>query len=348
MNRPIPFNSIKVRLCVEFLLGVIFYSLVILTLSPQRKPVVAGFVIVITLFISLSEGVFLFNKSISKRYPWHIKTNKRVVALFMFIFFWGGVVSLIIRQFQKFYYSTDHLTRHDHLLVLSLGVLFISIYVILLIAFNYHESLSFFVYENEKLKQEKLKLDYFALQEQVNPHFLFNNLSTLIAIIQSDKDLAVRFAQNFSDVYRYVLQSKDVYAVRVKDEVEFIKSCFALHQERLGKGLIIDIDIPVEYHTGYIPPLSLQILVENAIKHNSATIKKPLHISILGRNNHLMVVNNLNPRNSTYSTNTGLENLKKRYSLLTNDVPRVQKTENEFSVELPLINKANVDASINS
>jgi LytS/YehU family sensor histidine kinase len=204
------------------------------------------------------------------------------------------------------------------------------------------------VVENERLKQDKLKLDYFALQDQINPHFLFNNLSTLIAIIQTDQKLAVRFAENFSDVYRYVLQSAEVYWVNLGDEVEFIKACFALHQERLGDGLRFNIDIPAEYFSFSIPPLSLQILVENAIKHNCATLKNPLKIDIFVRNNRLVVVNNLNPRNSSYSTKTGLQNLRKRYALLTEKVPVMTKTENEFIVEIPLIQSNNANESFSS
>ncbi len=339
MTRPIAFNSIKIRILLEIALGVVFYTLLMYALAPKTEPRPAGFLFTISLLIITSEGIFLFNKTISKKYPWHIKTNKRLILLVSFIFVWGIVIHAITQKIQPIISNIGNMSKHDLGLSFTLGILFISIYVVLLIAFNYHESMNHFISENERLTQEKLRLDYFALQDQINPHFLFNNLSTLIAIIQSDQQLAVRFAENFSDVYRYVLRSADVYWVTVQEEVEFIKACFALHQERLGDGLVFNIDIPKEYDLLFVPPLSLQILVENAIKHNSATLSKPLKINIFVRDNRLVVANNLNPRNSSYSTKTGLENLRKRYSLLTDEKPVMSKTENEFIVEIPIIKK---------
>lgn len=347
MTRPIAFNSLRFRLLFEIILGLLFCVLIVYTLSlrSNSNPNPTGFIYTIFLFVFISEGIFLFNKIISKKYPWHIKTNKRILILIAFILVWGFIIHSVSKTIQPFLMNVGHLTKHDFVVSFTLGILFISIFVILLIAFNYHESLNFFVIENERLKQEKLKLDYFALQDQINPHFLFNNLSTLIAIIQSDPKLAVRFAESFSDVYRYVLQSKEVYSVPVKDEVAFIKACLSLHQERLGKGLHVTVDIPEGYNGAHIPPLSLQILVENAIKHNCATLVKPLNINIYARENRIFVTNNLNPRNSSYSTNTGLDNLRKRYALLTNESPVMIKTNDEFIVELPLIKDTHACAS---
>ena len=339
MKRLVVFNNFKLRLLFEVFLAVIFSLMINYTLSyhSERSYNPAAFIYSGALFILTSEGIFLFNKLISKRYPWHIMQGKRVVMLICFILIWGFIVRCISHLIQPILLDLTHLTKHDFVVSFSMGLLFISIYVILLISFNYHESLSYFVYENECLKREKLKQDYFALQDQINPHFLFNNLSTLIAIIQSDPKLAVRFAESFSDVYRYVLQSKEVYSVTVKQELAFIKAFLSLHKERLGNGLQIEIDIPDTYYSAHIPPLSLQILVENALKHNSATLSKPLFIKIFANNERLFVTNNLNPRNSSYSTNTGLDNLRKRYALLTEEVPVLIKTDNEFKVELPLI-----------
>ena len=347
MTRPIAFNSFKFRLLFEIIMGLLFYAVLVYTLSLRANsdPNPTAFIYTIFLFVFISEGIFLFNKIISKKYPWHVKTNKRILMLLGFIVVWGYFIHVLSRTIQPFLMTVGHLSKHDFVVSFALVILFISIFVILLIAFNYHESLNYFVIENERLKQEKLKQDYFALQDQINPHFLFNNLSTLIAIIQSDPQLAVRFAESFSDVYRYVLQSKEVYSVPLKDEVVFIKACLSLHQERLGDGLHVGIDIPDTFNGAHIPPLSLQILVENAIKHNCATLSRPMNISIYAKENRIFVTNNLNPRNSSYSTNTGLDNLRKRYALLTNESPVMIKTNDEFIVELPLIKDTHACAS---
>jgi len=219
-----------------------------------------------------------------------------------------------------------------------LVVLFVSNYVILLITYNYHQSLSYFLLENEQLKQEKLKMDYMALQDQINPHFLFNNLSTLIAIIRSDPKAAIRYAENFSDVYRYVLQSKDNVSLKLEDELVFIKAYLALHQERLAGGLVVEMAIDNQLLKHHLPPLSLQFVVENAVKHNIATVQTPLLIRIYTKEDRIIVSNSLNQKRSTYSTHTGLTNLQKRYGFLTDAQLTIDKTEESFTVELPLIN----------
>ena len=344
MNGLSIFNNVKLRLLIEVVMGLIFCFLIDFTLSLRSNSSPILFFYTIFSFVVTSEGVFLFNKLINKKYPWHLMMRKRIVMLIVFIMIWGFIIRMLSRLIVPILHDVTPMTRHDLGFTLTLNLLFISVYVFLLIAFNYHESLSYFMYENECLKREKLKQDYFALQDQVNPHFLFNNLSTLIAIIQSDPKLAVRFAESFSDVYRYVLQSKEVYSITVKQEVVFIKAYLSLHKERLGNGLQVDINIPEIYNMAHIPPLSLQILVENAIKHNSATVRSPLILNIFAENDHLFVVNNLNPRNSSYSTNTGLDNLRKRYALLTDELPVITKTENEFQVELPIIKNIHENA----
>ncbi len=348
VTRPIAFNSIKKRIIFEVFLGTVFYFLRIFSSTSTLEVKLDTYIFVVAIFVVTSEGIFLFNKVISKKFPWHIKTNRRVILLVGFIVLWGTLVRFLARIVHPVITDSSNFSKHDFATSFTISILIIIIYVVLLIAFNYYESMIHFLNANERLTQEKLRLDYFALQDQVNPHFLFNNLSTLIAIIQSDPKLAVRFAENFSDVYRYVLQSADVFWVRVGEEVEFIKACFALHQERLGGGLVFDIDIPEQYNSLQVPPLSLQILVENAIKHNSSTLQKPLKINIFVRNNRLVVANTLNPRNSSYSTKTGLENLRKRYSLLTNEKPIICKTENEFIVEIPIIKNNNANESYSS
>jgi LytS/YehU family sensor histidine kinase len=207
-----------------------------------------------------------------------------------------------------------------------------------LVANNYHNSLKFFILENEKLRQEKLRLDYFALQDQLNPHFLFNNLSTLMAIIPEDTNKALTFTEKFTDVYRYVLKSSNSRLIPLEEELEFIRAYITLHKERLAEGFRWNIEIEKDQLNKLLPPLSLQYLVENAIKHNLATETRPLKLDIYTKNDRLIVSNNFQPRNSTYSTNTGLSNLKRRYQYfgLKGSV-EVINTGETFSVSIPLI-----------
>ena len=189
------------------------------------------------------------------------------------------------------------------------------------------------------LEREKMKMDYAMLQDQLNPHFLFNNMSVLKSLIIYDKKAAVAFTENFTDVYRYVLRSKENELIALSEELEFIKAYIGLHQERHGHGLQAQFKIDPEANNQKIAPMTLQLLVENAIKHNIASEELPLNITIEAKAGWLTVANNLQKKTTTYSTKTGLGNLRKRYVLLTGQAIAIDDTENQFKVTVPLINE---------
>lgn len=191
--------------------------------------------------------------------------------------------------------------------------------------------------EIDVMKQEKLKMDYNSLQDKLNPHFLFNNLSVLKSLIIYDQDTAIKFTEDFTDVYRYVLESKDIVLVRLVKELEFINAYVGLHQERLGKGLnfktsIVKIGLEKE-----IAPLTLQLLVENAIKHNIASKDQPLNLEIIVKDDFVGVINTLQLKETSYSTKTGLKNLVERYKMLTKEKIEVIESDREFMVKVPLV-----------
>ena len=188
-----------------------------------------------------------------------------------------------------------------------------------------------------EMKREKLEMDYNSLQDQLNPHFLFNNLSVLKSLIIYDPEVALDFTENFTDVYRYVLQSRNKRLVKLEDELEFMKAYCALHKERLGDGLKVETNVPDEYIDKEIAPLTGQLLVENAIKHNVTSKDAPLQINVFVDNDCLVVSNNLNLRTASYSTKTGLGNLVRRYELLTEKELVVQYDDERFEVKVPLL-----------
>lgn len=190
--------------------------------------------------------------------------------------------------------------------------------------------------ELEELKRTQLKYDYNALQDQLNPHFLFNNLSVLKSMIMYDQKGAIGFIQNFTDVYRYVLQCNEKTTIKLGEELEFIQAYLGLHKERLGEGLEIKVSVQKDLLGKIMPPLSLQLLVENAIKHNIATTDEPLCIEITTDKNQIIVTNKKNLKESSYSTQKGLENLKQRYELLAHQSIEIVDDETLFKVALPL------------
>ena len=202
-----------------------------------------------------------------------------------------------------------------------------------------------------KLEKENLKSQILALKNQLNPHFLFNTFGTLMSLIEMDKDLAVEYVEELANVYRYVLQTSEKELITLSEEIDFIKSYQFLISKRFRKSLIIELEIDKKYCNFTIPPLSIQLLIENAVKHNTISSSRPLKIEIFIRNDkHLVVKNNYQKKRTLEkSMGIGLDNLKKRYLHYTDEAPQVFCDENIYEVKLPLINKKlkeqNIEAS---
>ena len=195
----------------------------------------------------------------------------------------------------------------------------------------------------EKLKNESLSSKFESLKNQINPHFLFNSLNALSSLVHADQDKATQFIQKLSEVYRYVLDHQYDEVVPAKIEVEFAKSYVYLNKIRFGKNLQVNFNgINSLNREMTIPALSLQMLVENCIKHNEISKDFPLTIDISSDDDYLVVKNNLNPLESPKrdSNGVGLSNIINRYSYLSDHEVMIDQTENQFSVSIPLLSVA--------
>jgi len=194
------------------------------------------------------------------------------------------------------------------------------------------------ILEKEQLKRDTLQAQLNALRIQVNPHFLFNNLNTLSAVIPENPAQAVDFVQQLSRVYRHILEVKDEQSILLKEELEVLESYAFLMKTRFGENLDISIRVAEEQLSQRIVPLSLQILMENAIKHNIVSSAKPLHIDISTEDGRLIVSNTLQKKNqSMESTGIGLDNIRNRYRLLVDRAVEVAESSGSFTVAIPLI-----------
>ena len=193
--------------------------------------------------------------------------------------------------------------------------------------------------EAEALKRMSAQAELQVVKNQLNPHFLFNNLNVLSSLILQNNAEANRFIEEFSKVYRYILGNHDKELVPLKTELHFINPYIFLLQKRFSDGLQVDLTIDHHYQDMLIVPASLQLLIENAIKHNVVSRQKPLHITVhTNGSNTLVVSNNLQTRQSIEnSTGIGLQNIIKRYSLVSNREVMVKHNQSEFIVTLPLI-----------
>lgn len=192
--------------------------------------------------------------------------------------------------------------------------------------------------ENEKLKTANTKAQLAVLKNQVNPHFLFNSLNTLASVIPEDPKLAVVFVEKLSAVYRYVLEIKNKELIHLKEELQCIESFEFLLKIRFGDKLIINKAIDRRYHTKYIIPMSLQMLIENAVKHNIVSSRHPLIININLVNDTIIVSNKINLKQQVHdSTKTGLDNIKKRYNIITNKEVVWDDKDGFFEVKIPIV-----------
>ncbi len=188
------------------------------------------------------------------------------------------------------------------------------------------------------LEKENIRAQFEALKNQVNPHFLFNSLSILASLIPKDAGKALEFVNEFSKIYRYVLDIKDQTAIELGEELKFVKSFIYLQKIRFGNNLNLNIQIDPCRMAGLILPLSVQMLIENAIKHNEISDIQPLAINITNNDKSLIIKNNLQPViHDEFSSKTGLLNLKERYQFLSDLEPVFYIKKNEFIAELPFL-----------
>jgi two-component system, LytTR family, sensor kinase len=176
------------------------------------------------------------------------------------------------------------------------------------------------------------------LKNQVNPHFLFNSLSVLSSLVHVSAETSDKFIQQLSKAYRYILEQKDVDWVTVKSELEFLDAYFFLLQIRFDKKIKLVKKIALDETEYTLPPLTLQLLIENAVKHNKMSNSEPLTITITSEDEFVVVVNNVNKREQhEASTGIGLENIQKRYAYITDKKIEIVNREQDFSVRIPLI-----------
>ncbi len=294
----------------------------------------SAYLMIIVVFNSVSEGNLLAFKLLNKHEKLRGKLTIRIIS---FVFITWLLTTMWLKIAERIFVDEKILQYNITQITLVAGLLIIVIHLLIAIISRLYEEWLNNKKEIEELKQAKLLSDYNLLKDRLNPHFLFNNLSVLKSLIQYNPAEAVTFTQNFTNVYRYVLKSHEENLVQLEEELKFLESYIALHKERIGAGLLVDIHIDKDSYTKKIPPLSLQLLIENAIKHNTANKLRPLRIAIYTNEHKLMVRNNLNIKDTTYSTNTGLKTLNAQYRYIANQEISVIEDKTSFTVALPLI-----------
>ncbi len=274
-----------------------------------------------------------------KIYPWEKHPIKHLIWEVILI----ALYNLIVVAFLfllGYYVLTEEKVKEYHFFDTYISILIIS----LIISFI-HESVFLYIMwmrsdkRSQELERESLLSQFETLKNQVNPHFLFNSFNTLITLIEEDKDIAVEYVQKLSDFFRTILQLRDKSTISIQEELELIKTYSFLQKKRYGDNFVLKNMVPANALSKGIAPLTLQMLVENTIKHNIIATERPLNVEIsVTENQYIMVKNNLQKRTEGEpSAGLGLHNIRNRYKFLSDKEVEVIVSANYFSVAIPLL-----------
>jgi Putative regulator of cell autolysis len=218
-----------------------------------------------------------------------------------------------------------------------------SFFISMVVALLFYAAYFYKYYKERQVKEQKIiagsaSARFDALKNQLDPHFLFNSLNVLTSLIEEDPEQAQKFTTSLSKVYRYVLEQKNKDLVTVDEELNFARTYVRLLKMRFEDSIIFDIPEKCTQPDAKIVPLSLQLLLENAVKHNVVTSSKPLHIKVFEQGGMLVVTNNLQEKQVVKkSSGVGLQNIRQRYQILTDRGVIINKTNTDFSVALPML-----------
>jgi sensor histidine kinase YesM len=298
-----------------------------------------SFLFTIMIAFLIWEGNRFLHFSLRSYFDWINKPVQKIAIMMLSITFYTVPLSVLLlvgwyKIFTNGPVNWDIITQST--LIIMIAVIFIThVYET---AFLVKESESEII-KNEQLERARAEAELEALKNQIDPHFIFNSLNTLSHLIESKPARAKQFNDNLADVYRYILQNKARDLVLLKEEMEFLQSYFLLLQIRFEKAVQLKVDINEEAMDQYlIPPISLQILAENAIKHNEFSESTPLLFSIEMKNDELVVHNPVRKKTlRKASSKIGLQNLRERYKLTTNREISIKEEEHDFTVSLPIL-----------
>jgi sensor histidine kinase YesM len=342
MDKQLAFDDRTVKIIGIPALGVLIPNLSGLITNRLYRPaeLVGSYLYFITLFLLIWEGNVRLLNFIRKKYPWNRKSYPRIIiALFFANVIYSSLLSFLWLKAWKIWSLEPDDDRGQMvnciLLIIIAACFIINIYEILFLnrEKEQHES------RVEQLNIAKAQAELEALKNQIDPHFIFNSLNTLSYLITRDPLSARRYNDTLARVYRYILGNRERDLVLLREEIEFLSNYFYLLKIRFADAISMVIEITdLSAENFLIPPISLQALVENAIKHNEFNEKTPLIISVDISADHVIVSNVINRQSNPHpGSKIGLSNLDNRYKLLTKRNIIIENNFESFIVKLPII-----------
>ncbi len=334
----------KIALHVKLFLGSFLFALLISILSGQGNPLNKQLLLSFTLiFIQLEVFMwlgykFFYQNSIKVEKGYTKKIIQRLLLFYLVVLILAAIIFILVEVCWYLINEIDlkdlpaNIIHYELKGWIRYGMLGFLIGGLIFFYVQWQDALK----NEQKLREEKLVFQYETIKNQVNPHFLFNSLNTLSSLINGNSR-AEDFIHQLSSIYRYILENRNIDQVRLEEEIEFMENYFSLQKIRDEDKVSLEIK-PVDVKKYRILPISLQLLLENALKHNSATHDHPLTISVYIEDDFVIVKNNLQKKLTLEkSTGTGLRNLGERLKLITNREMKVIESGDEFIVKIPLI-----------
>lgn len=329
-------NYLNIRLLLLIpLVGLFILAMFIFSFGIQEADILWKQVIVSILnTATIWLGCMVIVHYLWEKYPWEHHPIKHLVLEVIMITTYTVVVSGLV------YYATVYLW--DMPIVGETGASIIITLLITYLITGIHEGVFFYrqwklhFSKSIRLERDNIAARYEALRTQINPHFLFNSLNSLTTIVEGNKT-ATAYIRNLSELLRYMLKSHEKELVLLREEMHVLEHYISLQTMRFKDNIAFLIDVPEGSYHYALPPLSVQMLVENALKHNIVTSEKPLTIKIKTIKDSLVVENMLQRKTTETTTGQGLKNIRGRYALFTSRMMKVEEDENVFRVVLPLL-----------
>ena len=297
------------------------------------------FILVIILIIWLGNEAI--NKGLNSKYNWIENVKKRLIIQSILSVLFTSITLFILMYFlHQLRFGDGQIVNRKMVEIFPPAILFTFALLAVKIGSEFFSALKNSLIEIEKYKTESANAQLQNLKNQLNPHFLFNNLSVLTSLVYKNQDRAAYFINELAKVYRYVLETKNSELVSLNEELAFLGHYIYLQKIRFEDSISFEIEIEENKKSAYLLPMCLQMLVENTIQHNETSQANPLKVLIYTENNSLVIENTILSRsNVSESTKTGIKNIKQRYSFFTDEKVIISNNGKIFKIFLPLIQK---------
>jgi two-component system LytT family sensor kinase len=308
---------------------------------------IEGYLVMFLILGMLNEVLWWISRKMDTRISWAANPGKRfglqlaieVPATILCISGLGSLITIVLEKNVSFLSNNLELLVRELIFLNIIGLVITFIVASLEMGRFFIKQWRHSLVELERFKQEHAEFRFQVLKNQINPHFLFNSLNTLSSLIYVDQDDAAKFVRQLAKVYRYVLENREKEVICLETELTILESYIYLAETRFRDKLIVDIRIDEGDRQCGIPPMTLQMLIENAIKHNITSQARPLRIHIFSENHEYLVIQNTLQRISSiaYSSRIGLKNVIARYKCLTPKKVIIEEGYGRFTVKLPLL-----------